>query len=174
MLQILVGLILVISIGWWATGSPSDEVTVYRASCTNGIKIKPYGYGQKIDFPSDAEFKTLRDDKKRCRLLASGSTTYKLNKIKGEAYYLSLDTAMRLENCAIFDNENWSCEYSDGSKKVIIDGLNGWNPDGSSNRYSNTFSLNRRQWWYVTLYWMVMSEGPQARWLIPDQKTYIP
>lgn len=173
MLRILVGLILVISIGWWATGSLSDEVTVYRASCTNGVKIMPYGYGQKNGVPSDAEFKKFLDAKKECRVLSSGSTTYKLNKVKGEVYYLSAGTTMRQRNCAIFNNRNWSCEYSDGSKDVIIDGLKGWNPDGSSKRSSDTFSLNGWQWWYVTLYWMVMSEGPQARWLVPDQKTYI-
>lgn len=173
MLRFLVGLILVVSIGWWATGPSSDEVTVYRASCTNGVKVAPYGYGKKIDFASDVDFKKFWDAKKECRILASGSTTYKLNKIKGEVYYLLADTTMRQKDCAIFNNRNWSCEYPDGSKTVIIDGLDGWNPDGSSNRYSNTFSLNRWQWWYVTLYWMVMSEGPQARWLVPDQKTYI-
>ena len=173
MLRILVGLILVISIGWWATGSPSDETTVYRASCTNGIKVKPYGYGQKFGFPSDADFKKIWDAKKECRVLAYSSTTYKLNKVKGEVYYLSLDTPMRIENCAIIDNENWSCEYSDGSRRVIMDGLVGWNSDVSSNSWTNTFSLHRWQWWYVTLYWLVMSEGPQARWLVPDQKMYI-
>jgi hypothetical protein len=117
--------------------------------------------------------RTKKDDKKKCRLFVSGSTTYKLNKAKGEVYYLLAGTAMRLENCAIFNRENWSCEYSDGSKKVIIDGLIGWNPDGSTNRFSESFSLHGWQWWYVTLYWMVMSEGPQARWLVPDQEMYI-
>ena len=110
MLRFLVGLILVVSIGWWATGSPSDEGTVYSASCTNGVKIMPYGYGQETSSLTDANFKKFWDAKKECRVLPHGSITYKLNKIKGEVYYLLMDTPMRLENCAIFDNENWSCD----------------------------------------------------------------
>jgi len=80
-------------------------------------------------------------------------THYKINRAKNEVVYMmpSIGTTPRtLINCTIFDVENWSCSYSDGSGKVEFkDGIE-YAPNEKRHRYVagweyRLYSL--KSWW---------------------------
>lgn len=156
----------VISAIWWWTGDSSEETTVYNASCTNFTPILPSYYS--IDMHNfEKTYEQYRKTRAECGLLAAGSNTYKINTARAEVYYVSLGRPERLVDCAVFDNNNWRCAYSDDSGHVTVaKGLKAIekNYDGFS------FSMHRYQWWYVHIYWLIFSKPPRGEWLIPEQE----
>ena len=166
--------VLLAGIGWWWTGLSSDELVVYSATCTpepDQIQILPLDlalWGKSFD----EGFKQYQADRANCRILPFNPTVYKLNKARGEVYYLGLFKTERLVDCAIFSRTNWVCSYPDGSGKVvIIDGFQAIHADDVNLPGGVRFSLRRWQWWAVTLYWWIGQ--PRGAWLIPEQHEYI-
>lgn len=128
---------------------------------------------------SDEGFKEYQADRANCKILQHSPNVYKLNKARGEVYYLSwIDGPKRLINCSIFSRTDWACSYPDGSGKiVIIDGLKAIHPvDVEKPVLGSTalqrFSLRRWQWWTVVLLWWI--GDPRGAWLIPEQPYYQP
>ena len=171
--------VLLAGFGWWWTGPSSDELVVYPAACTNGIKILPPSLalrGESFDALLSGEsegWKKYQADRANCRILHYPPTVYKLNEARGEVYYLSwIDGPQRLVDCSIFSRTDWACSYPDGSGKVvIIDGLKAIHADDVNNPLHTRFSLRRWQWWTVVLLRRIGdARGP---WLIPEQHEYI-
>ena len=163
----ILALLLLAGIGWWWTGPSSDELVVYAATCANGVQILPPSLALRGK-SFDQDFKKYRADRANCQILPLNRTVYKLNKARGEVYYLSLDTPRRLVDCSIFSRTYWACSYPDGSGKVvIIDGLRAI-PADYANHPLAQFSQRRWQWWAAKLY-DVMIGQPQGAWLIPEQ-----
>jgi hypothetical protein len=169
---ILVTIVVAAVVLWWASGPASDEVTTYKASCTNGISIRPL-----LTYPQSFEeaYRKYHKDRKDCILWHWGRRTYKINLYRSEVYYASrLSGVERLTNCAIIDSENWKCEYPDKSGYVaIINGLEAQRLE-KGERFPDLFSLYRWQYWYVMCYWFLLGEGPRGEWLIPEQEPLSP
>ncbi len=176
----ILALLLLAGIGWWWTGPSSDELVVYPARCTNGVQILPLHLALRGK-SFDEGFKKYQADRANCQIHTLNRTVYKLNKARGEVYYLGLFATERLVDCSIFSRTDWTCSYPDGSGKVvIIDGLKAIhrddvkdprNPDDLTLRnVLQFFSLRRWQWWTVVLLRWI-GAGPGA-WLIPEQHEY--
>ena len=164
--------VLLAGIGFWATAPSSDELVVYPASCSNEIKILPFGLAIRGK-SFDEGFKQYHADRANCTILPLNPTVYKINKARGEVYYKSdLLGTERLVDCSIFSRTDWSCSYPDGgSRVVIIDGLRAIHSDEVSSPLRVHFSLRRWQWWATTLYWWI--DRPRGAWLIPEQHRHI-
>lgn len=158
--------LLLVFFVWWWTGPSRDETTIYPANCTSFTPILP-----PLHSLDSSEFENsyaqYRKTRAECSLSVGEPTTYKLNLARGEVYYDGLGMPRRLVDCAILDNENWRCAYSDGSGNVTVrNGLR-----ATERGYPGfSFSVHRYQWWYVTIYWLIFSEPPRGEWLIPEQE----
>ena len=165
----ILALLLLAGIGWWWTGPSSDELVVYAATCTNRVQILPPSLALRLQ-SFDQDFKKYHADRANCQILPLNRTVYKLNKARGEVYYLSGQTR-RLVDCLIFSRTDWACSYPDGSGKVvIIEGLRAIHADVVNDPLPNHFSLRRWQWWGAELYYWI--GRPRGAWLIPEQHQY--
>lgn len=159
-------IILIISIiaviGWWLTEPANDEITIYSATCTNGIIIQ-----SNIPLDNFAyHYQKHRDNLKTCVILPLTPMSYKINFYKAEIYYTyGFGGPRRYVNCAILNSKNWRCPFEDGSGDIVV--INGLKArDEEMERH---FSLYRWKYWYTTIYWFLVGGGPQGAWLIPDQ-----
>jgi hypothetical protein len=160
-------------IGSWIQETFSNELVVYSASCSNGVKIRPLIFAVRTGANFNSDYERYNADRRRCVFVPGGRTTYKLNEAKGEVYYDSLGGSVdRLVNCAINNVDNWSCEYPNGSGRVVvIDGLPAVSQKEASTDFAgNIFYVRWWQWWAGTLYWWIGK--PQGKFLIPEQKHY--
>ena len=166
----ILALLLLAGIGWWWTGPSSDELVVYPARCTNGVQILPLNLALRGK-SFDEGFKKYQADRANCQIHTLNRTVYKLNKARGEVYYLRIDGPQRLVDCSIFSRTDWTCSYPDGSGPVvIIDGLEAIHAD-DVNQYGPllSFSLRRWQWWAASLSYLIGYPLPRGAWLIPEQ-----
>lgn len=155
-LQGLLGVALLVgAILWWLSGPSNDEFVSYWAQCTNNVKILPLNRERD------------RASRDKCEILPMHKTVYKLNPARGEIYYkLPFTGAQRLLNCAIIDNDNWTCSYPNSNEKVVvIDGLRTFTPTA----IIPGFYMRRWQWWIATALTMI-GKKPRGSWLIPDQE----
>ena len=166
MVHIILALLLLAGIGWWWTGPSSDELVVYSARCTNGIQILPRSLALRGK-SFDEGFKKYQADRANCEILNRSQTVYKLNKARGEVYYLRIDGPQRLVDCSIFSRTDWACSFTDGSGPVVmIDGLRAIHADDVKWGF---FYLRRWQWWTVVLLGWIGDDPPRGAWLIPEQ-----
>jgi hypothetical protein len=164
-------LALIVLLYWWS-GDSSAEMTLYNATCNNDIKIYPSTYWY-TKLNSTEAFKRDRSDRDNCIILPLNRKRYILNEIKGEVYYKSAFGNHRLINCAIVDDENWTCEYPDDASElqVVIGGLEARaNEDMEDERFPNTFSLRRWQWFFANIHYWYSGDGPSDIRLIPEQE----
>lgn len=164
--------VLLAGLIWWWNGPSSDELVVYRAACSNFVQILPLNLALR----GNKGFKEYHADRANCVILHYPRKVYKLNRARGEVYYLDyLDAPRRLVDCLIFSRTDWTCSYPDRSGKVvIIDGLKAIHEDeihADDDPQFAFFSLRRWQWWTVILLWWI--GDPRGAWLIPEQHEYI-
>lgn len=161
-MKLILIILIATGIGWWLTEPANDELTIYSATCTNGIIIQ-----SRIPLDNfNYHYQKHRDNLKNCRILSLSSISYKINFHKAEIYYdYGFGGPRRFVNCAILNSKNWRCPFEDGSGDIVV--TNGLKARGE--KMESYFYLYRWQYWYVSLHWFLVSDGPQGAWLIPDQ-----
>ena len=157
------------AVWWWLSGPDSDELVIYPANCANEVKVLPLSMLKQKGESHAERISRYKAARWTCVILPLNRTVYRLNKMRGEAYYTSSWTgAERLVDCIIFSRTNWTCSYPGGiGKVVIIDGLRAIHQEELGFVVKAQFSLRRWQWWAAKLYWMVGK--PQGSCLIPEQ-----
>ena len=146
----------------------SDTVTLYPAACANHVEIIPR---QKRSHEADLA------SRHGCEIVPFERKTYRVNLARGEIYYVFNTFPLRLLDCAIMDNENWSCrDPEDGGRYAVLDGLRAYSQldveQASRFNYTLVFYLRGWQWWSLKLLGMFRSTV-HAPWLIPAQNPVI-
>jgi hypothetical protein len=156
----------------WLFWDPSftDEVTLYSAQCAGSKKIYPTVYWYRSGAHDWVE--KQNDSIADCKPRTLGTTTYRLNRERGEAAYKSLHNVHRVVDCAFFDNKNWECVYNGENREpfVVIDGREGRAmnvpPDSP---YHSVFSVSKWQYYLIAVLELFSLPERGSSFLIPDQ-----
>lgn len=110
------------------------EVTVYPVHCKDGMFIDGICYGY---------------------LLPLNKSVYKISYQNQSVIYWTpniFEEPRRLYNCIVRNKNNWSCEYSDKSAKLIM--INGkFSEEVKNNSFNNNDSyVSRLRWWYANIF----------------------
>lgn len=162
-----------------------EEITEYRANCEqSSLKILPFSHYFAMSQDFDAVWNLKKKSETDCLIVPEGSTRYVLNRERAEVVSeAGISMPTKLVNCAIFDRENWLCEYSDFATGIYknsrwsgkVGFKNGLpvhflkeSKDESSGG-PKQFYLRAWQHWAVTLI-NITGYRAQSRWLIPEQE----